>query len=136
MALEKRLEEGSRVKVTVLGWGTMREGGRPAKELRWVEVPYVSHEECKRAMRPHKIYESMTCAGYIRQGGKDACQGDSGGGLLHQGSGDQGAWTQEGIVSAGIGCARRGVPGLYTRVTSYLDWIQEHRRQQEHLLKL
>ena len=84
LALEKKLEEGSRVKVTVLGWGTMREGGRPAKELRWVEVPYVSHKECRRAMRPHKIYESMTCAGYIRQGGKDACQGDSGGPLVYR----------------------------------------------------
>ena len=80
-----------------------------------------------------ELPDTILCAG-LEAGGKDACQGDSGGGLLHQG--DQGAWTQEGIVSAGIGCARRGVPGLYTRVSSYLDWIQEHRRQQEHLLKL
>ena len=28
-----------------------------------------------------------------------------------------------GIVSRGIGCARRQAPGIYTKVTSYIDWI-------------
>ena len=66
--------QNSRFKTTVLGWGTMREGGRPAKILRYVELPYVSLKECRRAMRPHRIYDSMVCAGYVKYGGKDACQ--------------------------------------------------------------
>ena len=28
-----------------------------------------------------------------------------------------------GIVSRGIGCARRQAPGIYTKITSYIDWI-------------
>ena len=28
-----------------------------------------------------------------------------------------------GIVSRGIGCARRQAPGIYTKISSYLDWI-------------
>lgn len=30
-----------------------------------------------------------------------------------------------GIVSYGIGCATKGVPGLYTRVSAYTGWIKE-----------
>ena len=28
-----------------------------------------------------------------------------------------------GIVSAGIGCAAPGIPGLYANVAQHLDWI-------------
>ena len=31
-----------------------------------------------------------------------------------------------GIVSRGIGCARRQAPGIYTKITSYIDWINGH----------
>ena len=59
LTLEKMLQEDSRVNMNVLGWGTTRLRGNPARELRWVEVPYVSNEECKLSMRPHKVMIMM-----------------------------------------------------------------------------
>lgn len=31
-----------------------------------------------------------------------------------------------GIVSTGVGCARKGLPGIYTRISSYTDWVKSH----------
>ncbi len=55
----------------------------------------------------------MLCAG--GDGHHDACVGDSGGPLLVQGG--PAGWTQIGVVSWGAGCAVRGVPGVYTRLS-------------------
>jgi len=35
-----------------------------------------------------------------------------------------GRWSLIGIVSFGRGCGEKKAPGVYTRVTSYLDWIK------------
>ena len=55
----------------------------------------------------------------------DWLQGDSGGPLIVQ-NGPGAQWVQAGIVSWGIGCGLAPYPGVYTRVTSFMQWINKN----------
>ncbi|KAL1464067.1 hypothetical protein WDU94_003750 [Cyamophila willieti] len=80
----------------------------------------MSNQECRQfpGFEP-KLSGNMMCAGYP-EGGKDSCQGDSGGSLLTE--------DLDGIVSWGIGCARSNSPGVYTRVNHYMEWLQQNTK--------
>ncbi len=95
---------------TVLGWGRTAEGEKPSPVLRQVGVPIVSNADCARAV-PNFRPDGMVCAG-LPEGGKDACEGDSGGPMVVRG-------RLVGVVSYGKGCARPGEPGVYTRLAAY-----------------
>ena len=56
-------------------------------------------------------------------GESDSCEGDSGGPLWKWMGKSKPRAVIVGIVSRGIGCARKNTPGIYTRVKSYLKWI-------------
>jgi secreted trypsin-like serine protease len=61
----------------------------------------------------------VICAGDIRA---DACQGDSGGPLICEVNGKS---TVIGITSWGIGCSQAKYPGVYTKVSEYITWIND-----------
>lgn len=72
---------------------------------------------------------SQICAGGQR--GKDSCRGDSGGPLMsvERAADGTGKWTAVGIVSFGPSpCGMEGWPGVYTRVSSFSDWILKNMR--------
>ncbi|XP_041644035.1 tissue-type plasminogen activator isoform X2 [Cheilinus undulatus] len=65
------------------------------------------------------ITSNMLCAGDTRNR-DDACKGDSGGPLVCR---NNDKMTLMGVISWGDGCGQRDKPGVYTRVTNYIDWI-------------
>ena len=106
---------------TAVGWGATSEGGSSSTDLLEVELPVVSNAACNIPYGGG-ITANMVCAGYDA-GGKDACQGDSGGPLIVGGSA---APQLIGATSFGIGCARPGIYGVWTRVSKYADWISDY----------
>ena len=92
-------------------------------DLHKVAIPLVDVTQCAAAYGAQgtTIDRRNLCAG-MPEGGKDSCQGDSGGPLMTQTA--SGEWRQIGVVSFGIGCAIKGKPGVYTRVSAFSDWIK------------
>nr|AAS91794.1 intestinal trypsin 3 precursor [Lepeophtheirus salmonis]CAH61270.1 putative trypsin [Lepeophtheirus salmonis] len=99
----------------ISGWGTTFSGAPPSFLLRWAKVNIVSKAECQNAYGS-RIDDSMICAAAP---GKDSCQGDSGGPMVCDG-------VQCGIVSWGYGCADPKYPGVYAKLSKFMDWVKEN----------
>jgi secreted trypsin-like serine protease len=107
-------------RVVVSGWGATAEGGAGSDDLQFVRLTVRSDANCD------KVYEDVdadtqVCAGSSRPG-EDSCQGDSGGPLFY---GEGEAARLVGVVSYGYGCGRAGVPGVYSRVAGFADWLAQ-----------
>ena len=56
--------------------------------------------------------------------GLHSCTGDSGGPLIAQTEGGRdGAMYLAGVVSFGSNACQGSIPGVYTRVSKFMDWI-------------
>ncbi|XP_031336045.1 proclotting enzyme-like isoform X1 [Photinus pyralis] len=118
-----RNEKFAGQRTTVVGWGTTYYGGKESTTQRQAVLPIWRNEDCDDAyFQP--ITSNFICAGYSH-GGTDACQGDSGGPLMIYWDT---RWIQVGVVSFGNKCGEPGYPGVYTRVTEYLNWIKDHTK--------
>jgi Trypsin len=101
--------------VTAFGWGrTTNSSGATNSLMLKVRLNIMDRTKCDK-WRLATIDTRVVCAAAP---GAKTCSNDSGGPLIS----DNGQLV--GIVSVGgKSCADDGVPGVYTRVASYLDWI-------------
>ncbi|NXH06763.1 ENTK Enteropeptidase, partial [Loxia leucoptera] len=117
---EKDQQFSPGINCSIAGWGSIRNEGPSSDILQEAEVPLLSNEKCQQWMPKYNITANMLCAGYD-MGGIDSCQGDSGGPLTFE-DGDK--WFLVGVTSFGEKCALPQRPGVYARVTMFVDWIK------------
>lgn len=114
------------------GFGkTSFESEKGSDELMKVQLNYISKENCEQAFKidlgtnqlPSGFIPNMLCAG-ILEGGKDTCQGDSGGPLQRILSDPYCMYSIVGVTSFGKFCGFENSPAVYSRVSTYIDWIE------------
>ncbi|XP_041980785.1 serine protease snake-like [Aricia agestis] len=123
-----------RNKVVASGWGATEAAGKTTTtQLQVGDLDLVADNTCNELLRPrcsHRwcgLQDHQVCAGKL-DGGVDACKGDSGGPLQFKielpASVKGRMYYLVGVTSFGFGCARANSPGVYTRVSSFTDWIE------------
>lgn len=114
--LEKRLTA-----CVITGWGITDSEYSHTLLQAW--VPLLPALTCKKRYG-NRFTSRMLCAGSLSKHHRvDSCQGDSGGPLVCQG--ERGHWVLTGVISWGHGCGNPSFPGVYTRVSRFLRWINK-----------
>ncbi|KAJ3660401.1 hypothetical protein Zmor_004851 [Zophobas morio] len=107
----------------LVGWG-LTEEGKIATVLGKVDVVAYDDASCANSHFGMYDMEKNMCAGWPEDG-RGSCQGDSGGPLLIEG-------FQAGIISFGIssdcGISSREHPKVLTRISKYVEWIDENSK--------
>ncbi|MEQ2299519.1 hypothetical protein AMECASPLE_015990 [Ameca splendens] len=104
---------------SVSRWGNTATDGEEVNmptHLQCLDVPVVDDKDCENVY-PGMITRRMVCAGYM-DGGRDACNGDSGSPLVCVGE-------VHGLVLWGQGCAQPNYPGVYVKVCEFVYWIED-----------
>nr|XP_036675087.1 serine protease 7 [Drosophila suzukii] len=106
--------------LVVSGWGRTTTARKSTIKQR-LDLPVNDHDSCARKFATRNIHliSSQLCVG--GEFYRDSCDGDSGGPLMRRAY--EQFWYQEGVVSFGNRCGLEGWPGVYTRVSDYMDWI-------------
>lgn len=118
------------VLATVMGWGVtdIEDETSYSDTLQKTTIPIISNEACNQAYAGNVI-DTQLCAGFA-EGGTDGCQGDSGGPLLVK---TDTGWQQVGIMSWAVGCALPDSYGVYTRMSSFQNFIIANVCQSENI---
>ncbi|XP_029342707.1 serine protease Hayan isoform X2 [Acyrthosiphon pisum] len=119
-------------KVTATGWGSIEYGERSSDHLLKVDLNLINNQQCGKLYEGESktrtlnrgIIDSMLCAGDLA-GGHDTCLGDSGGPLVVKSEKNACVFNLIGITSFGKLCATENSPGVYTKVSAFLPWIEQ-----------
>ena len=125
--LPKRVDENlAGQRGVAIGWGkTQRKSRNTPQRLQEVLLPIWSHEACDtKSNWADTIQRYYLCAG-PKNGDRDTCSGDSGRPLMVRDFKTR-RYILVGATSFGSECASENNPGIYARVSFFLDWIYYH----------
>ncbi|KDR20688.1 trypsin-1-like [Zootermopsis nevadensis] len=109
------------------GWGSISTTNNPSMpaNLQTADLPIIDYDTCLETYGSDSPLDpSNVCTGPL-SGGFSACSGDSGGPLVKEQP--DGSRELIGIVSWGvIPCGQSNAPSVYTRVSAYIDWINDN----------
>lgn len=109
---------------TISGWGATEFGGTPSNQLRSAQIQVLGGPADALCGRYGENFDAAVeiCAG-VPGGGVDSCQGDSGSPLVIDVAGVP---VLGGLTSVGFECGRADFPGIFTRVTTFIPWLQQY----------
>jgi len=107
---------------SVLGWGQISiTSTDKAQKLQMLSRPVIPIQNCSKIWGKKFDSEQLLCMG---QNEHNICTGDEGGPLMLEDI--QGYWTLLGITSfAGPTCGDK-FPGVYTKISNYINFIKEN----------
>ncbi|XP_072556689.1 cathepsin G-like isoform X2 [Paramormyrops kingsleyae] len=109
----------SHTQCLIPGWGRRKPGGVAEKILREVSVSIKTDKECKKQWQNYYQPKRMLCTFDSKKG---ICQGDSGGPLVCKNK-------AHGIASLIPVPCTEPYPNIYTKVSSFIAWINEIMKQ-------
>lgn len=110
----------------VCGFGLTENFGSQPDTLLKTDLRFFTNAECKSKFQKLIINEDFQICFGSKSDRKDSCDGDSGGPLQRYDN-SVGLHRVIGIVSFGAlgSCGTPGLPGVYTRVSHYVPWIEK-----------
>jgi secreted trypsin-like serine protease len=114
---------------TAIGFGSASENSPISDILKFVKVPIVEHKMCEQRFQNFrlgnrfKLHESFICAG--GEQGFDTCKNDGGSPLICKQDNEE-SYYLAGLVSFGLGCGIKDIPGAYTNIFHLSKWIKNN----------
>lgn len=120
------------------GWGatqvlspgeTVNSENSSSTVLKYAKFKIQDAELCRNSTDYHFNESLNFCAGGDKHG-VGPCTGDSGGPfVMNMFQGGAWKWVAVGLVSWGEGCGIQGRYTFYTKLATYVDWINKHTRR-------
>jgi len=109
------------------GWGFLGRNQKLADNLQVAYLKEYDYKKCSKLYPVHRLMpEGLNSTTQVCYGddhnSKDTCQGDSGGPLQIPGQASDCQHSIIGVTSYGLMCP--SMAGMYTRVQSYISWIE------------